>query len=89
MLSEINRYADSATVKEFSLTYITKDGKRKHRPRMCKSGYTAKPKATYANRQNPNIKDLGLLHVFNIIENRPETPDISLITHFNGYRVWH
>ena len=91
VLSEINRYADSDTIKEFSLTYYTKAGKKVHRKRLCKSGHVHKSRVEWqkSDRNNPHIKDLGLLHVYNIDEKRPETPDISLITHFNGKRVWH
>jgi hypothetical protein len=89
VLSEIDRYAEDGELKEFSLTYITKDGKRKHCARLCKGGRLKAAPIKGNGRSHFNVKKSGLLMLWNNATGRPESPLIALITHFNGIRVWH
>lgn len=77
MLSEIDRIDNDFKIKEFSLIYITTDGRRKISSGLVKSG------AKY------NVKRSGNLPLFNNSTQKHEHVKIDLITHFNGKRVWH
>jgi hypothetical protein len=89
VLSEIDRYAEDGGLKEFSLDYITKDGRRKHCARLCKGGKLKAAPRSGNGRAHFNIKQKGILMLWNNETRKYESPLIALITHFNGIRVCH
>lgn len=88
VLAEINTYSSmDGSINYFSLEYVTADGKRKviNKARL---GGQAKPKGNAPSKMY-NVKQKGVLVLFNEDAGRPETPKISKIIKYNGQRVWH
>lgn len=91
-LALIDRYHAGGKLEYFSLTYVTSKGKLVTRNKMSKATGARQPYVptpTTTKRQFYNVKEREVLVLFNHDLNRVETPNIFLLTHFNGERIWH
>lgn len=93
VLAEIGEYLDGNEVKFFSIKFRKTDGSVSDKIRVRKAGslkaMKAKAPAPAGAKLLYNLKQKGIVLLQEQGSDRPFAVKISLITHFNGVRVWH
>jgi hypothetical protein len=78
---------DNGKAKEFTIRYITKEGKRKLIKCIKGTRFVGGEKKT--NRTFESVRRKGVIMLYNLIEKRVETPKVFAITNYNGYPIQH
>jgi hypothetical protein len=71
------------------LTFVATDGRVVHLPKVSKGGKIKSKQSSSRRGGMFNIKKNRVLFVFDELELKTKTPKISLLTHYNGQRIWH
>lgn len=87
VLSEMETAGDNGQSPEFSLEFITSEGRVSRIKRGLRG---ARKRSTQpGEKKHPNHKENNLIHVTDLDEGQVKSVTIALITYFNGQLVTH
>ena len=86
-LHDMNMPYENGRAKEFTLQYITKEGRIKTIKCLKGGKYIGGEKKQ--NRSFESVRRRGVIMLFNTIERRPESPKMFSIVNYNGMPVCH
>jgi hypothetical protein len=89
VLADINQDVRDGSPHYFSIRYVKADGSIGQKARVRKSGQFNGAEIKGESHFKYNVKQKGILVLFDEATNRHFSIKISRITHYNGQEVWH